>query len=154
IYIVDRRFKSAEESCNQLTQYMFSFCQQSRRQRIIQRNRTERLSDLLDWRYLGQFYTQARHLALSRSFPDKFKMDPKGPRKAEGFRYPRPSSVPPSPSPSLHSTPHHSDVEDDDDDEPYNEEDEAERDRLNIKAPFVLGAVPEGKKKQPGESGN
>lgn len=54
IYIVDRRFRSAEESCYQLTQFMFSFCQQSRRQRIIQRNRTERLSDLLDWRYLGR----------------------------------------------------------------------------------------------------
>lgn len=54
IYIVDRRFRSADESCNQLTQFMFSFCQQSRRQRIIQRNRTERLSDLLDWRYLGR----------------------------------------------------------------------------------------------------
>uniref|UniRef100_A0A4W6DDM3 Glycogen [starch] synthase n=1 Tax=Lates calcarifer TaxID=8187 RepID=A0A4W6DDM3_LATCA len=54
IYIVDRRFRSPEESCNQLTQFMFSFCQQSRRQRIIQRNRTERLSDLLDWRYLGR----------------------------------------------------------------------------------------------------
>ncbi|XP_043964585.1 glycogen [starch] synthase, liver [Gambusia affinis] len=154
IYIVDRRFKSAEESCNQLTQFMFSFCQQSRRQRIIQRNRTERLSDLLDWRYLGRFYTHARHLALSRSFPDKYKMDNKGPLKTEGFRYPRPASVPPSPSASLHSTPHHSDVEDDDDDEPYNEEEEAERDRLNIKAPFMLGSVPEGKKKQPGESGN
>ncbi|XP_007577217.1 glycogen [starch] synthase, liver isoform X2 [Poecilia latipinna] len=153
IYIVDRRFKSAEESCNQLTQFMFSFCQQSRRQRIIQRNRTERLSDLLDWRYLGRFYTHARHLALSRSFPDKYKMDNKGPLKTEGFRYPRPASVPPSPSASLHSTPHHSD-EEDDDDEPYNEEEEAERDRLNIKAPFMLGSVPEGKKKQPGESGN
>uniref|UniRef100_A0A3B5L249 Glycogen [starch] synthase n=1 Tax=Xiphophorus couchianus TaxID=32473 RepID=A0A3B5L249_9TELE len=153
IYIVDRRFKSAEESCNQLTQFMFSFCQQSRRQRIIQRNRTERLSDLLDWRYLGRFYTHARHLALSRSFPDKYKIDNKGPLKTEGFRYPRPASVPPSPSASLHSTPHHSDVEDDDD-EPYNEEEEAERDRLNIKAPFKLGSVPEGKKKQPGESGN
>ncbi|XP_047018327.1 glycogen [starch] synthase, liver isoform X2 [Ictalurus punctatus] len=55
IYIVDRRFCSADESCNQLTQFMFTFCQQSRRQRIIQRNRTERLSDLLDWRYLGRF---------------------------------------------------------------------------------------------------
>lgn len=54
IYIVDRRFRSADESCNQLTQFMFSFCQQSRRQRIIQRNRAERLSDLLDWRYLGR----------------------------------------------------------------------------------------------------
>ncbi|XP_030295140.1 glycogen [starch] synthase, liver [Sparus aurata] len=153
IYIVDRRFRSAEESCNQLTQFMFSFCQQSRRQRIIQRNRTERLSDLLDWRYLGRFYIHARHLALSRAFADKFKMDPMAPPKTEGFRYPRPYSVPPSPSASLHSTPHHSDVEDSDD-EPYDEDEEAERDRLNIKAPFVLGAVPEGKKKQPGESGN
>uniref|UniRef100_UPI0009B412C5 glycogen [starch] synthase, liver isoform X2 n=1 Tax=Monopterus albus TaxID=43700 RepID=UPI0009B412C5 len=155
IYIVDRRFRSAEESCNQLTQFMFSFCQQSRRQRIIQRNRTERLSDLLDWRYLGRFYIHARHLALSRAFPDKFKMDPMATLKTQGFRYPRPYSVPPSPSASLHSTPHHSDVEDDDDDdEPYDEDEEAERDRLNIKAPFVLGDVPEGKKKQRGESKN
>uniref|UniRef100_A0A671VAA2 Glycogen [starch] synthase n=1 Tax=Sparus aurata TaxID=8175 RepID=A0A671VAA2_SPAAU len=128
IYIVDRRFRSAEESCNQLTQFMFSFCQQSRRQRIIQRNRTERLSDLLDWRYLGRFYIHARHLALSRAFADKFKMDPMAPPKTEGFRYPRPYSVPPSPSASLHSTPHHSDVEDSDD-EPYDEDEEAERDR-------------------------
>uniref|UniRef100_A0A669BQ37 Glycogen [starch] synthase n=1 Tax=Oreochromis niloticus TaxID=8128 RepID=A0A669BQ37_ORENI len=149
IYIVDRRFRSAEESCNQLTQFMFSFCQQSRRQRIIQRNRTERLSDLLDWRYLGRFYIHARHLALSRAFPDKFKMDP----MTEGFRYPRPYSVPPSPSASIHSTPHHSDVEDEDD-EPYDEDEEAERDRMNIKSPFVLNAVPEGKKQQPGESRN
>lgn len=74
--------------------------------------------------------------------------------QTEGFRYPRPYSVPPSPSASVHSTPHHSDVEDDDDDEPYDEDEEAERDRLNIKSPFVLGAVPEGKTKLPGESGN
>ncbi|XP_041636951.1 glycogen [starch] synthase, liver [Cheilinus undulatus] len=154
IYIVDRRFRSADDSCNQLTQFMFSFCQQSRRQRIIQRNRTERLSELLDWRYLGRFYINARRLALSRAFPDKFKMDPMAPLKTDGFRYPRPYSVPPSPSASIHSTPHHSDVEDDDDEEPYDEDEEAERDRQNIKSPFVLGAVPEGKKKQPGESGN
>ncbi|XP_060937588.1 glycogen [starch] synthase, liver [Limanda limanda] len=150
VYIMDRRFRSADESCNQLTQFMFSFCQQSRRQRIIQRNRTERLSDLLDWRYLGRFYIHARHLALSRAFPEKFNMDPIAPLKTEGFRYPRPFSVPPSPSASLHSTPHHSDAEDEDD-EPYNEDEEAERDRLNIKSPFVLGALPKGKKQQPGE---
>lgn len=54
IYILDRRFRSVDESCNQLTSFLYQFCQQSRRQRIIQRNRTERLSDLLDWRYLGQ----------------------------------------------------------------------------------------------------
>ncbi|XP_061108154.1 glycogen [starch] synthase, liver isoform X2 [Conger conger] len=130
IYIVDRRFRSADESCNQLTQFMFGFCQQSRRQRIIQRNRTERLSDLLDWRYLGRFYIHARHLALSRAFPEKFKMDPTAPPTTEGFRFPRPLSVPPSPSASLHSTPHHSDEEDD---EPYDDDEEAERDRQNIK---------------------
>ncbi|XP_057180384.1 glycogen [starch] synthase, liver isoform X2 [Triplophysa rosa] len=151
IYIVDRRFRSADESCNQLTQFMFSFCQQSRRQRIIQRNRTERLSDLLDWRYLGRFYMHARHLALSRSFPAKFKMDHLNFPLTQGFRYPPPSSVPPSPSASLHSTPHHSDEEDD---EPYDEDEEVERDRQNIKAPFTLGAAPEGKKTQPGQNGN
>uniref|UniRef100_A0A8D3CHG7 Glycogen [starch] synthase n=1 Tax=Scophthalmus maximus TaxID=52904 RepID=A0A8D3CHG7_SCOMX len=59
IYVMDRRFRSADDSCNQLTQFMFSFCQQSRRQRIIQRNRTERLSDLLDWRYLGRVCVSA-----------------------------------------------------------------------------------------------
>ncbi|XP_058792126.1 glycogen [starch] synthase isoform X2 [Phymastichus coffea] len=53
IYIVDRRFISLEASVQQLAQYMFDFCRLNRRQRIIQRNRTERLSDLLDWRNLG-----------------------------------------------------------------------------------------------------
>lgn len=53
IYIVDRRFISLENSVQQLAQYMFDFARLSRRQRIIQRNRTERLSDLLDWRNLG-----------------------------------------------------------------------------------------------------
>uniref|UniRef100_A0A8C3M2G9 Glycogen [starch] synthase n=1 Tax=Chrysolophus pictus TaxID=9089 RepID=A0A8C3M2G9_CHRPC len=83
IYIVDRRFRSPDESCNQLTQFLYGFCQQSRRQRIIQRNRTERLSDLLDWRYLGRYYMHARHLALSRTFPDKFEMEPCAPPKVK-----------------------------------------------------------------------
>lgn len=53
IYIVDRRHVGLEDSIRQLAQYMFDFTCLSRRQRIIQRNRTERLSDLLDWRNLG-----------------------------------------------------------------------------------------------------
>ena len=41
--------------CTLLTlQYMFEFCCQNRRQRILQRNRTERLSELLDWQSLGK----------------------------------------------------------------------------------------------------
>ncbi|XP_073418386.1 glycogen [starch] synthase, liver-like isoform X2 [Dendrobates tinctorius] len=120
IYILDRRFRSPDESCNQLTQFLYSFCQQSRRQRIIQRNRTERLSDLLDWRYLG---------------------------RTDGFRYPRPSSVPPSPSVSQPSSPHESDEDEEEADERYNEDEEAERDRHNIKSTFALGPVSRGKKK-------
>ncbi|XP_074839822.1 glycogen [starch] synthase, liver [Carettochelys insculpta] len=153
IYIVDRRFRSPDESCNQLTQFLYGFCQQSRRQRIIQRNRTERLSDLLDWRFLGRYYMHARHLALSRAFPDKFEMEPNAPPETEGFRYPRPSSVPPSPSASQHSSPHHSEGEDDED-ERYDEDEEAERDRQNIKSPFSLGVLPQGKKKLHGEYRN
>jgi glycogen(starch) synthase len=53
IYIIDRRNIGLEESVAQLAKDMFDFCKLNRRQRIIQRNRTERLSDLLDWRNLG-----------------------------------------------------------------------------------------------------
>ncbi|KAB0396193.1 hypothetical protein E2I00_013327 [Balaenoptera physalus] len=127
IYIVDRRFRSLDDSCNQLTQFLYGFCKQSRRQRIIQRNRTERLSDLLDWRYLG---------------------------RTEGFKYPRPSSVPPSPSGSQVSSPQSSDAEDENEEERYDEEEEAERDRLNIKSPLSLNHVPRGKKKLHGEYKN
>ena len=38
--------------------YMYGFSCLNRRQRIIQRNRTERLSDLLDWKSLGIYYRQ------------------------------------------------------------------------------------------------
>uniref|UniRef100_A0A5F5PS58 Glycogen [starch] synthase n=1 Tax=Equus caballus TaxID=9796 RepID=A0A5F5PS58_HORSE len=154
IYIVDRRFCSPDDSCNQLTKFLYGFCKQSRRQRIIQRNRTERLSDLLDWRYLGRYYQHARYLTLSKAFPDKFHMEPTSPPTTEGFKYPRPSSVPPSPSGSQVSSPQSSDVEDEDEDERYDEEEEAERDRLNIKSPFALSHVHHRKKKLHGEYKN
>lgn len=70
IYIVDRRLKSIEESCQQLADYMLEFCQKSRRQRINQRNRTERLSDLLDWKRMGLEYIKARWVAIRRKWPD------------------------------------------------------------------------------------
>ncbi|KAI9362920.1 glycogen synthase [Zopfochytrium polystomum] len=70
IYIVDRRLKSVDESCDQLTSYMFEFCQKTRRERINQRNRTERLSDLLDWKRMGLEYVKARWVAVRRRFPD------------------------------------------------------------------------------------
>lgn len=69
IYIVDRRAKGVDDSVNQLTNYMEAFCEKSRRQRINQRNRTERLSDLLDWKRMGMEYVKARQLALRRGKP-------------------------------------------------------------------------------------
>lgn len=73
IYIVDRRFKAPDESVEQLVDDMEEFVKKNRRQRINQRNRTERLSDLLDWRRMGLEYVKARQLALRRAYPDLFK---------------------------------------------------------------------------------
>ncbi|KAF8530119.1 glycosyltransferase family 3 protein [Hysterangium stoloniferum] len=74
-YIVDRRMQSIEDSVNQLTEHMFKFCHKTRRQRINQRNRVERLSPLLDWKNLGIEYSKARQLALRRAYPDSFDDD-------------------------------------------------------------------------------
>lgn len=74
IYIVDRRLKSVDESVNQLTDHMMDFCQKSRRQRIAQRNRTERLSDLLDWKRMGLEYVKARWVAVRRKWSDLVEM--------------------------------------------------------------------------------
>lgn len=45
-------------------------------------------------------------------------------------------------------------MENDDEEDRYDEEVEAERDRVNIKSPFSLGPVPHGKKKLHGEYKN
>ncbi|VDK86349.1 unnamed protein product [Litomosoides sigmodontis] len=70
VYVIDRRFKDCEGSVRDLAQVLYDFCGLSRRQRIIMRNRTERLSELLDWRSLGVFYRDARRMALERLHPN------------------------------------------------------------------------------------
>lgn len=118
IYVIDRRFISLEDSVQQLAQYMFDFARLNRRQRIIQRNRTERLSDLLDWRSLGVYYRQARIKALCSVFPDFKEELVSG---LGSLKYPRPFSEPSSPSSSRVTTPaasvHGSDDESDSVDE-------------------------------------
>lgn len=119
IYIVDRRYCSVEDSVKQLSKHMYDFTKLTRRQRIIQRNRTERLSDLLDWRSLGIYYRQARQKALQSVYPDIPSLEEED--KVRVFNYPRPYSEPPSPSASRHTTPagsrHGSDDEDEIDEE-------------------------------------
>lgn len=100
-YIVDRRMQSVEDSVNQLTDNMFTFTQKTRRQRINQRNRVERLSPLLDWKNLGIEYSKARQLALRRAYPDAFyggdSEEAYGESFGEGMERMKPSSVPASP---------------------------------------------------------
>lgn len=65
-----------EESVQQLSEFLFDFCQLNRRQRVNLRNRTERLSEILGWKSLKEPYTVARQWALSRAFeptPDPVK---------------------------------------------------------------------------------
>lgn len=97
IYIVDRRMKSVDESINQLTDYMFEFVSKSRRQRINQRNRTERLSELLDWKRMGLEYIKARQLALKRAYPDQFKAGSNPFLNNDVVKITRPLSAPGSP---------------------------------------------------------
>ncbi|CAH1963531.1 unnamed protein product [Acanthoscelides obtectus] len=123
IYIVDRRFISLEDSVQQLAQYMYDFARLSRRQRIIQRNRTERLSDLLDWRNLGVYYRQARMKALHSVFPDYKEELEAG---IGTLKYPRPISEPPSPSTSRGTTPVASRHGSDDESDSVDEEKELE----------------------------
>ncbi|CAC5409044.1 GYS [Mytilus coruscus] len=120
IYIIDRRFKSYDDSVQLLAQYMFDFSCLSRRQRIIQRNRTERLSELLDWRNLGVYYRKARNLALVRCFPDAFVEDENTGKK---FVYPRPASAFTSPAGSRSATPAPSESGSQDGEEEEDEED-------------------------------
>jgi glycogen(starch) synthase len=68
LYIVDRRHQDSGTAIEQLTGVLNDFCQLNRRQRIELRNRTEQVSELLDWSHMGQYYREARELALSRAY--------------------------------------------------------------------------------------
>ncbi|MCP4251625.1 MAG: glycogen synthase [bacterium] len=69
VYVIDRRRKGAGRALDDLSQIMIEFCALNRRDRIALRNRTEQLSDLLDWSELGQAYHRAHELALNRAYP-------------------------------------------------------------------------------------
>jgi len=111
IYVVDRLHIGVEESIKQLAGFMFDYTKLNRRQRIIQRNRTERLSDMLDWKNLGIYYRQARMKALNMVFPE---IDAEEAAPSGRFSYPRPISEPPSPTSTRGPSPEASDAEEDD----------------------------------------
>ena len=64
LYVANRRYASFDAAANQITDWLFSFLQIERRDRIAQRNRVESLSEHFDWRNLGQHYNRAYRLVL------------------------------------------------------------------------------------------
>uniref|UniRef100_A0A0K0EB55 Glycogen [starch] synthase n=1 Tax=Strongyloides stercoralis TaxID=6248 RepID=A0A0K0EB55_STRER len=109
IYVIDRRFKNFNESIEQLANVLFDFTKLTRRQRVILRNRTERISDYFDWKNLGVFYQRARYQALQRTHPNLDIVISENLKKM-----PKPLSAPSTPSHSRHVSPHDSDNDDSD----------------------------------------
>lgn len=66
IYVNNRRYKSFDESANQLADIMMSFVRLTRRDRIEQRNNVERASEHFDWQNLSSYYDKAYIMALKR----------------------------------------------------------------------------------------
>lgn len=63
-YVVNRRDRSFQDSAQQLADQLFDFVQQTRRERIQQRNRVEASSEMFDWKNLRVHYDRAAALAL------------------------------------------------------------------------------------------
>lgn len=63
IWVVNRHNKSFDDAANQLANYLYSFIQMSRRERITLRNKVESSAVLFDWNNLARYYNMAYQLA-------------------------------------------------------------------------------------------
>ena len=66
IQIIDRIFKSYDESADQLANMLFNFVNTSPHKRITQRNKSEAFSTIFDWEELISFYEEAYAMAASK----------------------------------------------------------------------------------------
>lgn len=66
VYVVERKEKSFDQAAEQLADTLFKFVTMNRRDRIMQRNRVENISDVFDWSNLRSYYDTAHDLALKR----------------------------------------------------------------------------------------
>ncbi len=64
IYILERRRHTFDQAASDLAEYMFNFCQLSRRERIGLRNEVENFSGHFDWHNLARRYHEAHDMAL------------------------------------------------------------------------------------------
>ena len=66
LFNVPRRGRHIHDSADLLTNYLFDFCQSSRRDRITLRNAVEDFAQHFDWNNLGKRYDEAHGLATDR----------------------------------------------------------------------------------------
>lgn len=69
IYVINRKSQSFNEAADQLANLLFKFVKMNRRERIMQRNRVENISDVFDWSNLRSYYDTAHDLASKRLKP-------------------------------------------------------------------------------------
>ncbi|CAI4212014.1 unnamed protein product [Parascedosporium putredinis] len=74
IYIADRWGKGFDDCVNEMVDQMFELCLKSHRERLLQRRRTEDLSEILDWSYMNTDYRRARRMALNRKYGDEVSL--------------------------------------------------------------------------------
>lgn len=64
LHVIERGKRTFEWSANQLMEVMYTFLNQTRRERIMQRNNVENHSSIFDWQNLIKHYREAYQLAL------------------------------------------------------------------------------------------
>jgi glycogen(starch) synthase len=67
IYVNNRRYKSFNDSANELADLLLSFVKLSRRDRIEQRNKVERTAEHFDWQNLSLYYDKAHNMVLKKA---------------------------------------------------------------------------------------
>ncbi|KQS25336.1 glycosyltransferase [Dyadobacter sp. Leaf189] len=69
IYVINRKSQTFSQAADQLADILFKFVRMQRRDRIMQRNRVENISDVFDWTNLRSYYDTAHDLATKRRKP-------------------------------------------------------------------------------------
>jgi glycogen(starch) synthase len=69
IMVVRRRGRAFDAVVEDLADHLLTFCRMNRRQRVDQRNRVERLSEMFDWSTLVRHYHDAHDMAITRGVP-------------------------------------------------------------------------------------
>ncbi|HEY4655929.1 MAG TPA: glycosyltransferase [Cyclobacteriaceae bacterium] len=84
LHVIERGKRTFEYSVNQLTEVMYGFLMQTRRERIMQRNNVENNSAIFDWLNLITHYEDAYRSVLPRERVEELKSLPASHRPSAG----------------------------------------------------------------------